>query len=236
VQSRRPLIVEALVANVLAIEERSHGIVAMRLSPEGVLHHEAARLAQQRVIGVECRPHRPSGIPSRRVHVQIVESRLLQDLPVGHTVQPDASGQAQPRQPSAAPHRVGHVQDQFFRHRLDARGEIGVVLVPPRSLGEVRGARTEVRGVTRALREEVLVRVPRLPEQRGQFPRVRPMRGAMEVEVLHVQAEAPVGRHPDQLADVVHVARRPIRRHAHDLVLALVHLETEEGGERGTGA
>ena len=35
----------------------------------------------------------------------------------------------------------------------------------------------------------------------------------------------------DQLLDLVDVARLAVRRHAHHLVLALVDLEAEEGGE-----
>jgi hypothetical protein len=51
-------------------------------------------------------------------------------------------------------------------------------------------------------------------------------------EVAHVVPERAVLADPDHLLDAVDVLRLPVGRHAHELVLALVHLEAAVGGER----
>src|SRR5208337_4081996 len=56
--------------------------------------------------------------------------------------------------------------------------------------------------------------------------------GVLEAEIIHVEGEGAVGLLPDELPHFVHIARLAIRRHPHDLVFALVDLETQERGKR----
>src|SRR5207253_7393565 len=71
----------------------------------------------------------------------------------------------------------------------------------------------------------------RQSEQRLELAAVRPLRGVVEREIVHVQLEAAVRPEPNELPHLVGVPRRPEGRHAHDLVLALVDLEAEKRGE-----
>ena len=58
-----------------------------------------------------------------------------------------------------------------------------------------------------------------------------PVGGTVIGEVVHVEGEAAVVVEVQELADVGGVLRRPVGRHPHDLVFALVDLEPEKRRE-----
>src|SRR5439155_4726139 len=84
----------------------------------------------------------------------------------------------------------------------------------------------------RAAGEEVQARRPRLAEEGLELAVEGARRRVVEGEVVHVEPEAPIRRDVNELPDLFDVARTPVGRHAHYLVLALVHLEAQESGER----
>ena len=55
----------------------------------------------------------------------------------------------------------------------------------------------------------------------------------MECEVIHIQAEAGIIGHVEYFIHIVHTSGFAVRRHPHYLVLAIVHPETQKGGEGG---
>src|SRR5262249_60559911 len=106
-----------------------------------------------------------------------------------------------------------------------------VVLVPLRLRRVVGGAWPEVRWVAARGGEERRAGIPRGAEKLDEPVAVRALGRPVELEVAHVELEAPVVRGPNELPHAVNMPGDAERRHAHHLVLALVDLEAEEGRE-----
>src|SRR5579872_710945 len=124
-----------------------------------------------------------------------------------------------------------HVQQKVFRHSLNAGGDVGVTLIDLAEFVVASRRLAEVLRETRYLCEKLQLTRPRFTKE-GDKPLVVSLVSRMvEAEVIHVQRKGSVAVLRDQLPDLVHVTRHAIRGHAHDLVLALVHLETEKCGE-----
>ena len=96
-------------------------------------------IAEQHVVGPERRAQRASAVAGCRLNEDVLERRLAQDAMIGHAVQPHATGDAQILQAGFFVQLAGHADQHFFRHLLDAGGDVGVVLVQLAKLVEVRG-------------------------------------------------------------------------------------------------
>ncbi len=225
------LVVERRVRGARRVEGRLDLRAPVLLAPRGVFHHEPARPPEDGVIAPERRAERAARVARRRLDVHLLERALPEDAAVGHAVERDAAGHAEARQARPAVYVARHPEDDLLDDRLDARRQIGVVLVPLRLRRVIRSARAEVRGVPAGGREERRRRVARRAEELDEPVAVRALRRPVELEVAHVELEAAVVRRPDQLPHAVDVPRRPEGRHPHDLVLTLVDLEAEERGE-----
>ncbi len=101
---------------------------------------------------------------------------------------------------------MGDAEHRLLGHDLNAGGDVGVALL------------------------QVGAGLARRPEQldEGPIDRAQPV---MVAQVAHVQAEAAVLGQRDQLAHLVEPGRPAVGRHAHDLVLTFVDLETQVAGE-----
>src|SRR5260370_737237 len=124
---------------------------------------------------------------------------------------------------------ICHLQKNFLSRALNTGGDVGVSLIL------VSNAIVPLRMITPGMsneREEVGIRPPRSPKQIGK-PRAKTVLGRLvKREVIHVQTEAAVGVHVNELVDLVEIARLAIRSHTHYFVLALIHFEAQKGRER----
>ncbi len=75
-----------------------------------MFHDESPRLAEERVVGVECRTDRATGIARSGMNVDFFKADIAENLPVRHTIQTDSAGNAKPGLSGLALHRVCHVQ------------------------------------------------------------------------------------------------------------------------------
>src|SRR5215813_4031406 len=87
--------VEAGMANSLSLEERIDLAGPVVLTPVGVSHDEAPRLAEHHVVAVEGGTHRSPAVPGSRLDEQLLERRLAENPSVGHAVEGDPARQAQ---------------------------------------------------------------------------------------------------------------------------------------------
>ncbi len=128
---------------------------------------------------------------------------------VRDAVQGDAARQAQVSRARLLLRVARHLQHDFLGHVLDRAREVHLALRELR-LGLARGAA-----------EQALEPTPRHREP------------GREREVLHVEPDrAVLADVDDLLANQVRVPRLAVRREAHQFVLAAVHLEPAEIGER----
>jgi len=191
-------------------QELGDAFVGMLLAPVAVLHPETLAPAQNLVIAPERGSQGASPIAGGGLDVQLLEARLAQDPRVGHRVQGHAAGHAQGLV-AGPPMQPGGLSDQdLLGHLLDAGRHVGIV----------------------GVQEIGLLARPRGPQQSDKALAER-MKGRVVVgEAVHVKAEGAVRTKMDHLVqDQVRKAGLPVGRHAHDLVLALVDLEAQEGRE-----
>ena len=94
-----------------------------------MVHDESLTVAERAVPGVEGRAERPAAITGGRLDVDLLERRLIQDAPVRHRVQGDSSGHAQFGETGLPVGLIRQLQDKLFGNVLNARGDVGVVLV-----------------------------------------------------------------------------------------------------------
>ena len=157
----------------------------------------------------ERRADRAAGVARRRLDPDIAEGSLAQHPAVGDAVERHATGQAQIIGVKLAPCRQRQARDHVLRHFLNRRREVHLAL------------RQRRLGLTRRPAEQ---RVEALVGHR---------QAGHVVEIFGVEAERAVGLEVDQMVeDRAGVARLAIRREAHQLVLARVHLEAGVIGER----
>ena len=188
-------------------------------------------MSEQGVVGVECGTDRTSAVAGSRLHIELVDRRLAHDAAVGDAVQCHASRHAQAFESRLLVDRSHHGEHDFLGDLLDARGDVGVVLVVANQLVVVSRLGTEVARISGARREEVEPRLAGRTEELEELLAVPGVARVVVREVVHVEAERAVGRHLDQLPHLVDVSGLAVRRHAHDLVFALVDLEAEKGRE-----
>lgn len=148
-----------------------------------------------------------AGVPGGRLHEHAHEPTLAQEPADRHAVERHAAGQAQVAAVDLLS-EVAHLgQQHLLQHRLDAAGQ-------------VHGERRQLGfGLAR-----------RMAQQLGQRGREHAL-AAQEVEVLHGQAELAVVLQANELAQLLDVPWTAIGREPHHLVLAIVDLEAEVGGD-----
>jgi hypothetical protein len=155
--------------------------------------------------------HRPAGVACRRLNPDVGESAVAQHLAVGDAIERDAAGEAEIGHFVLAGKRAREPQDHVLGDGLNGGGHVHV-----------------------KVREQILVRPPhRLSEQIGEGV-VRHGQADAIVEILHVEMERAVVLEEDELVEnEIAIARLAIRREAHQLVLARIHLEPRVIGEGG---
>ena len=109
-----------------------------------VAHHEAARPLQDLVPDVQRRADRRAGVVRRRLDVDVLERRAIEDHAVGDAVERDAAGQADLLEPGALVDGVEQREVALFEHQLNRRRQIRVPLLE-------RALRARARGRTRSI-------------------------------------------------------------------------------------
>ncbi len=211
-REERLVVVELLVGQPVGAQEITDLGLRVLAAEVGVTECGDARLAEQVMVGPQRRPDRAPVVARRGRDVDALEARVAQDLGVGHGVQRHAARQAEVAQAGATLHRAGERDEHLLGHRLDRRRDVAVERVE-RLVAERRVARL----AAHHLRE--------LRRDRG-------VRGVLEREVVEVEPVGSVRADADHLLDAVDVPGLAVGRHAHQLVLALVHLEAAVRGER----
>ena len=203
----------AHVRGVLPGEEELDLLVRVCRAQEAAAHAVAgarrdAGLPVQAVPGGQRDAHRPAGIARGGLDPQAPERTVSQDLAIAHTVEGDATGEAEMLGPRLAVQGASEAEHHLLGDVLDGSGQVHLPLGQQRLRLAGRGAEERVE----------------LAARHGEP-------GAV-VEVLHVEPEGAVRLQVQQMIeDGVDVLRAPIGRQAHHLVLAGVDLEAEVVGE-----
>ena len=160
---------------------------------------------------------RSARVTRRRLNPQVVENAAREDLAVGHAVQRDAAGQHEVAAAGGRARRARQPQHDVLGDLLDGERQIHV-----------------------PLRQFHVGSAPWHPEQPLPRRLVHHAQPGGELEVRHVEDERSVGPHVHELAgDGVGKAADagaagvPVRRQAHQLVLAAVDREAKVVGEGG---
>ncbi len=149
-------------------------------------------------------------VAGRGLDPEVLERPLAQQDTIGDAVERDATRETRVAFSGGFRGRARHREHDVFGDDLDRRRKVEL------ALGDLRFGRTR-----------------RSAEQVGEAA-VRHREPGEVVEVLHLHAERAVGPQVEQvLTDGVGVDRLPVRREPHELVLARVHPEAAEVGERG---
>src|SRR5262245_4116756 len=220
-----------LIRDIVVAKKCVDGIRPMVLAPIGVLHDEPPWSAEHHMLCDECRTQRSASVAGGRLHIDVLEWCFFEQLGIRYAVQSHAAGQTKLLEAGLPLQVSRHLEEGLFGDELDARGDVGIVLVLAGQLREVRGWITEIRWVRRGLREEARATVARRTEEADELRAERPFRGALEEEVVQVELEAAICGNSHELVNLVDVAWFPEWRHAHHLVLTVIDLEAEEGGE-----
>src|SRR5205814_8134953 len=168
-----------------------------------------ARLPEMTMPDAERDAERAAGVAGRRLNPDVVEDALAQDAAVADAVQRDAARQAQIAEAGLAPREARHLQHHLLGDLLHRAREIHLAL------------RQRRLGLARRPAEERL-------EAAAGHPQAVWIR-----EVLHVHPQAAVVADLEEVVlDRTHVLRLAVRREAHHFVLAGVHAESGEVGER----
>src|SRR5207237_5728412 len=126
---RYAVIVELLAGDVGAIEKLRNSRLGVGATPIGMVHHEFARLAEQRVVRPQRGSEGSSSIARGGLNIELLERCLVQKTRIRHAVQSDTAGQAEPLHASLPAEVVRHIQQQFFGDSLDAGGNVRIALV-----------------------------------------------------------------------------------------------------------
>ena len=180
------------------------GVLGAEVGASHAIHMavELARLAHEAVIGGIGRAHRAAGITGRRLHPDVVEDVLAQQLAVGDAVQRHAAGQADVPGAGFLADRAAETKHDLLGDGLDRRREIHV-----------------------DLRQLFLGCAALDAEHIGELV-VRHAEASAIVEVGLVEAEGAVLLEVDDLVeDQVLEPRLAVGREAHDLVFTRVDLE-----------
>ena len=82
-----------------SMKRRANFAFAELRSPVGMLHDERARMAERLMPYIHGRANRQSRVARSGLNIYFVESGLLDDLSVSHTIERDPAGQTQFTQP-----------------------------------------------------------------------------------------------------------------------------------------
>ena len=135
-------------------------------------------LAEELVPDRERRADRAAGIARRRLHPDVLEGAVAQDLAVGHAVERDAAGETEIVEAVLARERARQPQHDLLGHLLDRGRDVHV-----------------------ERREQILCRVAhRRAEQLGEFPVGHGEAGAI-VEIVEVEPERSVLLEIDQVIE-----------------------------------
>ncbi len=167
------------------------------------------RSAHPAVPDGEGRAHGPSRVTGSRLDEEVFEETRALERPVRDAVQRDASGEAEVPGARELLRVPGHLQDDLLGDGLHGRREVHL-----------------------ALRQERL-RSPRRPSEEALERTSRHRETVSELELVEVEPDRAVVVHLDDLPpDDVGEPRLSVGREPHQLVLAAVHLEPAEVGER----
>ena len=196
-------------------QRRRDRLVAELGTPEGVFHHGAAGLTEHVMGDVERGAERRAVVRGGWLDEDLLEGRLLPDLPVGDAVHSTPASKAEPGEPRPHIEAVQYVEGGLLVDSLEGRGERLVlrlerILRPPGRAQES----LELGRVDRAHRRLAVV-----PRHAHAFRVV--------AEVAQVQLEPAAGHEMDQLAEPGDVARLAVRREPHHLILVAVLGEAE---------
>ncbi len=154
--------------------------------------------------------HRAARVTGSRLNPDFVEDLFPQEPAVADAIERDAAGETQIAHAGFAPRVRGHLEHHLFGDFLDGPREVHLAL------------RQLALGFSRRAVEQL----------REPFSRHR--EAGRVGEVLHVHPQAAVVGDLEQVVlDGLDVLRLAVRREAHDLVFAGVHLEPGEVRERG---
>ena len=97
-------------------------------APSGVLHHEFARPAENRVVHGKRGADGKSGISRSRLNENLFEGRGAENLSVGHAIESHAAGEAQRLLAAFLGEAVPAGDENLFERGLHAGGDVVVAL------------------------------------------------------------------------------------------------------------
>src|SRR5271156_64724 len=93
-------------------------------TPTRVIHHELARPSENLMVDREGRPHRETRVPRRRLNIDTLKRRAIENLPIREAVECDATRQTQRLLPGFL-RQCGPMRGKdFFQCSLHARRNI----------------------------------------------------------------------------------------------------------------
>ena len=183
------------------------------------------------MVDVEGSPDRSSTVACGGLDIKLLERGFAQDPAVGGAVQRDATRQAKTPEIGLAMDCPHHREQDIFCDELNARRDVGVILITAAKLMVVSGLVTEIGRISRRFGEEVTLRVARGAKEPLELGVEGLVRGMVVREIGHVEGKPTVVVWLHKLPDLIGVLGSSVRRHAHDLVLPFVDLKSKKCGE-----